>query len=267
MTSPNVVGKKATKFLSKQKFLKTKDSKGQVLVTSIDWSSSEIHGFVPYRLENITEQHNSATTTLTKNPERLARKIEIKEFYKVSSDLSPLCDNHLPTNLLSVEDCGNLLNSYYDKQNLVTENAKLINLDPNLYHFLGKKTSQKALSRDVLLRNMLNLSTKYYQINDGKAKKGSPPPVSITMESRQGRKSVTRVAHLELYLSSAEADDISDALKKKCAVSVSLGEVKGAKPGTSIEIMVQGKKSEEVTEVLNDWGIRKAWIKLEDKTK
>lgn len=238
-----------------------------MLVTSVDWSSSDIRGFVPYRLADTLDEQSKADDKITPKPGRTPRKIEITEFYKISKEFSPLFGDRLPGEAISVQECNDLLQSYYESQKLVTENAKLITLDPHLYHLLGKKTNQKALSRDVLLRNMLSMSTKYYRINDGKVKKGSPSPVSIIMESRQGRKSVTRVAHLEPYLTSAEVDEMADALKKKCAVSVSLGEVKGAKPGTSIEILVQGKKSEEVTEVLNDWGIRKAWLKLEDKTK
>lgn len=177
----------------------------------------------------------------------------------------------------SRQELANLLQSYCERENLLSATSKkLYIVDAHLSQLDAVASRQattktkKEVSRDVLLKSLLRHRhcTQHHAINGGKVKKGGVPSLTIVMESRQGRKSVTRITHLERFFTDAQhVDTIVDELKRKCAVSVSVGEVKGTKPGSSVELTVQGKKSGEAQEVLQKWGIKPSMIKVEDKTK
>lgn len=237
-------------------------------MTGIDWTSPELVAFVPYRLPTAQVRETSSAIHDSEHTEDESRQIVSVEYvYKVPGALSPLFLSTPTSEYLTTDDIRSYLDEYLQKNKLITSNPKLILLDPNVYHLLGNKTSQKQLSREILYRNMALACIKHYRINGGKIKKGSPPTIEITMESRQGRKAITRVSHLEAYFNTREIESICNALKKKCAVSVSVGEVKGTKPGSTVEITIQGKKSQEAQAALEVRGISTGSIKVVDKSK
>ncbi|CCG82378.1 putative RNA binding protein Ligatin/Tma64 [Taphrina deformans PYCC 5710] len=262
-----VAGKKASKFLTKQKFLKTKETKGQLNITGIDWQAPEISSFAPYKLPSPTVDSAEKARV---NPESGTEKkvIQVEELYRPPSSTDTLLGTD-GGGMYSRLELSGMMDRYYAAHGLVTTNPKMITVDPELFHAVVPKTSsQRQLSRDVLLRGLIRLCAVHHRIDGGKIRKGPVPDLEIVMESRQGKKSVTRLLHLDRFLPSpTDVNLIMDELKRKCAVSVSIGEVKGTKPGSSVEVMVQGKKSTEVVEVLETWGVRKAWIKVLDKTK
>lgn len=245
--------------------LKSKDNKGQVTITSIDWSSEDLKAFVPYRLPKAqSEQRSAKDEKQDEECQKDAKVIDVDDLYRIPSSLYPLFVDEITKDYLSEDDLRDALLSYYTKENLLTTNPKMIKLDPQLFHLLAPTTSQKQLSRDVLLRAMMAKCLKYYRLNSQKVKKGSPPTIQIIIEQRSGRKSITRITQLDKYFFNEDLEQICDEMKKRCAVSVSVGP---AKIGVGCEVTVQGKKSEDVSDILQHWGIRKSWLTVEDKSK
>ena len=232
--------KKATKFISKQSILKSKEQKGQVSVTSIEWDAAQLKSFKPYPLQ-MDEPEKPVPKT------EKHELIDIVDLYKPKEVLKDIVETK---NLLSISDLHDALGKYATDHNLVNENPKMITIDAVLYHTLKPTSSQKQLSRDVLVKCMQRCCDQYHSINAQKPRKGAPQKIILTTESRQGRKQVTKVSHLERYFATKEVQDLMDTLKRKCAGAVSLGEVKGSKPGTTVEIQIQGQKVQEAKEVL-----------------
>jgi len=113
---------------------------------------------------------------------------------------------------------------------------------------------------------------------DGLRRKGTLQPITLVVKTRQGRKTVTRVAGLETF--SIEVDEFAEDLKRLCAGSAS-GEssfyphhhsrsliratvqpLLGASPKLQLqEILVQGSQVKIITDALVTRGVPKRWIK------
>lgn len=96
-------------------------------------------------------------------------------------------------------------------------------------------------------------------------RKGALNPILLTTKLRQGRKLCTLVTRFEPFFPATPpqvlADDLAEALRKKCAASTSVSPLPGGQ-GKGLEVMVQGKKLKEVEEVLLAKGVPKKWIEI-----
>ncbi|RYG95601.1 MAG: hypothetical protein EON58_13845 [Alphaproteobacteria bacterium] len=101
------------------------------------------------------------------------------------------------------------------------------------------------------------------QIAD-RIRKGTLQPVTMSVKTRQGRKTVTIITGLETF--SIPPDEFAEELKKLCAGSTTVQPLQGASPKLNLsEVMVQGSQIKVVTESLLARGVPKKWIKEGDK--
>jgi translation initiation factor 2D len=92
-------------------------------------------------------------------------------------------------------------------------------------------------------------------------RKGHAPRIHIIMETRQGRKTVTRILGLPEFVISL--DEMAEELRNTCATSASVVEGVAGR----VEVMVQGPQSAAVISALESRGVKKQYILLEDKRK
>lgn len=141
---------------------------------------------------------------------------------------------------------------------------------------LDKEVIAKSnVPRDALIDRVLHGMAPSYAIlrnsddpNSAKAKSGAPPKVHVTLETRSGNKTVTKVSGLEVYFVNPKL--LADELRKVCAGSTSVEPLAGAakkneKPVE--EVMVQGPQNEAVIKALQRRGVDRKWIEVVDKTK
>ncbi len=252
--------KKASKFIAKQPILTSKEKGGQVFVTSIDWSSIQLREFVPYRIpkQDLNIVNNG------KAKEANIKAMEITEYFKLPSKGRGLFSERDQT-YYTRSELRSCLDVYIEAHSLVSPNPRLIRLDAPLYHILAKDSSEEFLPRETLIKNLVSVCIAHYSINGSNPKKGDAPRIKVNVEIRAGRKTITKVSNFEDFQLDPVA--LSEELRKKCAGATSLGEVKGTKPGTTIEVTIQGSQVKSVAEVLAIHGIKTSWLIVADKTK
>jgi len=91
---------------------------------------------------------------------------------------------------------------------------------------------------------------------DTLTKKGALRPIAVTTRSRQGNKVCTFITGFEPYRLSAET--LAGELRVRCASSTSISPVTGG----AHEVMVQGKQTSGVLELLGSLGVPKKWIEV-----
>jgi len=116
--------------------------------------------------------------------------------------------------------------------------------------------------REEALNALCSRMQPWYRIAVGGdepfTKKGALRPITVATKARQGRKACTLVTGFEQYRLSA--DTLADALRVRCASSTSTSPVTGG----GHEVMVQGKQSSAVLELLGSLGVPKKWIKVSE---
>lgn len=162
-----------------------------------------------------------------------------------------------------------LLNKYIETESLSQSgNKRIVTLDPVLSNALSISSSPGNEKRDVLAQNLLQGCSPYYTITTlegtSKPKPGTPPKISIVIENRQGKKTVTRVFGLEPF--GIHPKGLAEELQKMCAGSSTVGQAVGLKPGL-LEVMVQGSQGTIVGKVLEKRGIPPRWVEVIDKTR
>ena len=108
--------------------------------------------------------------------------------------------------------------------------------------------------------------TAYHEIRvgDGKpvVKIGAIRPIHLLVETRGGKKVVTRVLGLEAF--GISPDEFADDLKPLCASSVAVYPATGEYKG--MEVLAQGSHVRYVLQVLNQQGLDEQFVLLKDKT-
>ena len=95
-------------------------------------------------------------------------------------------------------------------------------------------------------------------------RKGTLQPITMSIRTRQGRKTVTLITGLETF--SIPPLEFAEELKKSCAGSTTVQPLQGSSPKLGLmEVMVQGSQVKVVTEALLARGVPKKWIKEGDK--
>jgi translation initiation factor 2D len=187
---------------------------------------------------------------------------------------------------LILETLGRTITVYSDS-------SRLVKIDYVLAPLLKPTESNlTSMPRDKLLDRLLESSTSYYTITTGTEsqtrfvshsgqyltiRKGKPPKISIVMEKRQGRKTVTRFWGLEAFF--INPNDMAEELRNACATSASVAgtptleitltlAVQGATPKLALsEVMIQGPQANSVIDALERRGVKKTFIVLQDKRK
>lgn len=281
--------KKFVKSLDKAKIVKSKDSGNETTIIDVDFDDVAITSFKPYRLpkkdSNVGTSSGPGNDKTDGNDDSVGQKIQVVSSYKPSAKLQPIFDAAAATkSLYTPPEVRDLVTAYIERENLISStNKRLVKLNPILANavFDGSGSLDKevlakgTVPRDALIDRILHgMSPQYAIVRQGtdpssvKAKSGAPPKVHITLETRSGNKTVTKVSGLEVY--HINARPLADELRKVCAGSTSVEPLAGASKKNEkevMEVMVQGPQKDAVVKALEKRGVDKRWIEVLDKTK
>ena len=283
--------KKFIKSLDKSKLLRSKEKDGhETVVLDIDFEDRTFVDFKPYRLPKKETMAGSSlgrgeasTSQIDTGDDAVGQKLEVKSFFKPTSKLQPVLAR-AEKQLFSAPEVRELITAYIESENLISEtNKRLIKLNPLLGNAvfdgsgnLDKEVLAKgSVPRDALVDRILHAMSPSYAIvrnsadlSSVKAKSGTPPKVHITLETRSGNKTVTKVSGLEAYYINPKP--LADELRKVCAGSTSVDPLPGgAKKNEKevMEVMIQGPQKEAVVKALERRGVSARWVEVQDKTK
>ncbi|KAK4580415.1 hypothetical protein LTR86_000618 [Recurvomyces mirabilis] len=281
--------KKFIKALDKEKLLKSKEKDGhETVILDIDFKDKAIAEFKPYRLpkkESASGKSDKPTNGDETGDDSIGQKLQVVTSYRPTSKLSPLFAS-TTKQLLTPPEVRDIITAYIDSENLVhTTNKRLVNLNPLLGNSvfdgsgnLDKEVLSKgSVPRDALIDRILHsMNTSYAILRNGasitdagiKTKSGTPPKVTIVLETRSGNKTVTKVSGLEAY--HINARPLADELRKVCAGSTSVEPLAGAAKKNEkevLEVMVQGPQKDAVVKALEKRGVQSRWVEIVDKTK
>lgn len=283
--------KKFIKALDKEKIIKSKEKDGhETVILDVDFDDRAITDFKPYRLPKKETtggasqgRGEKANEQIDTGDSSVGQTLKVVSFFKPTSKLQPLFAN-ATKQLMTPPEVRDIVMSYIESEQLIQENNKrLVKLDPILSNnvFDGSGNLDKeviakgSVPRDALIDRVLHGMASSYAIlrnsedsNSAKAKSGAPPKVHITLETRSGNKTVTKVSGLEVYFVNPKL--LADELRKVCAGSTSVEPLAGAakkneKPVE--EVMVQGPQNEAVIKALQRRGVDRRWVEVVDKTK
>lgn len=288
--------KKFIKSLDKAKIVKTKErDQHETIILDIDFDDAAIVDFKPYRLpkketaaETSLGRGGKATTELdTTADSSIGQKLEKQQYYKLKDRLLPLFESAAASSqsLFTAAEIKPIITAYIESENLVNEkNKRLVTLNPTLANavFDGSTSLDKevlakgSVPRDALTERILQACTPHYAIirtspssssaSSPKPKSGAAPKIKITLETRSGNKTVTKVSGVEAYFIAAQP--LADELRKVCAGSSSVEQLHGSSPKAPVmEIMIQGPQKDAVMKALERRGVRPAWVEFLDKTK
>ena len=279
--------KKFIKSLDKEQIIKSKENSGhEISILDIDFDDRAILDFKPYRLpkkEPAAGSSQAQSDKITEGDDSIGQKLQVVSYFKPTSKLQPLF-TAATKQLFTPPEVRELITSYIESENLISEtNKRLVKLDPTLANavFDGSGSLDKEVlakgyvPRDALIDRVLHsMASSYAIVRNGadpgsaKAKSGAPPKVHITLETRSGNKTVTKVSGLEPYFVNPKL--LADELRKVCAGSTSVEPLAGAakkheKPVE--EVMIQGPQKDAVIKALEKRGLDRRWIESSDKTK
>ena len=286
--------KKFVKYLDKEQIVKCKEKDGhEIVILDIDFEDRAVQDFKPYRLPKketaggaAQGRGEQAVTQADAGDPSVGQKVQVKTLYKPTAKLSPLFASS-DTQFLTPPEVRDIVTQYIETADLVSEtNKRLVKLDPTLANavFDGSANLDKevlakgTVPRDALVDRVLGAMSTAYTIhrtassaesdNSAKPKSGLPPKVKITLETRSGNKTVTKVSGLEVYFISPRL--LADELRKVCAGSTSVEALAGAAKKNERpveEVMVQGPQKDAVVKALEKRGVDKRWVEVADKTK
>ncbi|BEI93373.1 uncharacterized protein CcaverHIS019_0510010 [Cutaneotrichosporon cavernicola] len=255
------------KEVAKDGVIKTKETKGEVVVTSYDPKHPAIDGHAAYK--TISEDEAKAARRAAREEEAAAppKTLDIQELWRPAGSSAAFwaaCGVEKGS-LNQPSSIKPLFDAYVEKNGLEDkEHRRLVALDKPLASAVGAKEGQ-ALVRDEALRR-LRAGLGWVVSIAGNVKKGALNPITIQVKTRQGRKQVTLVAGLEGF--AIDPDDFAEDLRRRCAGSTSVQPLTGASPKLNLkEVMVQGAQGKAVTEALVERGVPRRWIKDEGKKK
>jgi translation initiation factor 2D len=281
--------KKFIKALDKEVLLKSKDRNGgETVILDIDFDDQKFLNFSPYRLPKKQSTTASSGDTLGQNSnsgddsigQHIKRLVLLKPNTKIFAIFAPSqADPHafyLPTELRQI------VTQYIEAEDLISAgNKRLVNINPVLADAVFDSSSidrevlaKGTIPRDALMERATSKGcTPYYAITrneeareSAKPKSGTPPSIKITLETRSGNKTATRVSGLESYF--IRPAPLAEELQKSCASSTSVSQLVGSSPKNPVmEVMVQGPQKDAIIKALEKRGVKKEWIEVLDKTK
>ncbi|PNS14476.1 Translation machinery-associated protein 64 [Sphaceloma murrayae] len=284
--------KKYLKSLDKAQLIKIKEKPTESVILDIDFDDPSIKSFKPYRLPKKETAAGASqgrgtmmnTTAEVADPS-IGQTLTLKSFYKLPERLSPLLATTTSSNnLYTASDLKSLVTTYVESESLISKtNKRLVALNPILSnalftgaHPLDKEVLAKGtVPRDALIDRVLSSCTPHYSLNrshpsgqteTSKPRTGSPPKVKITLETRSGNKTVTKISGMEKFWINPHL--LADELRKSCAGSTSVEALVGSSPKEgAMEVMVQGPQRDSVVKALGKRGVREGWVEVLDKVK
>lgn len=222
------------------------------------------------------------------------KRIELFRLREKHTPLLPSTSSPDPRALYTAAELRPFVTAYIDAEQLApATNRRLVALDPFLANAVydGTAPSDKealargSVPRDALLERVLAGCARFHAIVRepaapsastsaaaaaadvaSKAKSGPPPKLIITLETRGGNKTVTRVSGLEPY--HLHAGPLAEELRRACAGSASVEQARGSSPKTpAMEVTVQGPQRDAVLRALERRGVAKGWVEVVDRTK
>lgn len=286
--------RKFIKSLDKSKLVKSKERDGnETTIIDIDFDDAEFTSFKPYRLPRKDTSAVAKPATIesdistTGADPSIGQKLVKQDLYKAPVRLLPLftaaASDTPPSSFYTAAEIKSLLTAYIEHESLTSpKNKRLVNLDPNLATIFDGSSSldnevlaKGTVPRDALIDRVLQSCTPFYTIvrigdettsSTTKPKAGSPPKIKITLETRSGNKTATKISGLEAYFVSPQR--LADELRKTCAGSTSVEPLHGSSPKAPVmEIMVQGPQKDAVIKALERRGVKGQWVEFLDKTK
>jgi translation initiation factor 2D len=280
--------RKFIRHLDKQQIVKCKDRDGnEVVIVDIDFKDQQLAAFVPYRLP---KKDSTATASANgKPPAPLAAESSVGQKLRLVSLLRPKeklaamlhASKADPRGLYTPTELKQLLVAYVEAEKLVDiKNKRLVRVNPQIADaLLGDSAADNAalssgvIPRDVLAERMVAASSPFHailrndaDIADTKPKAGAPPKIQITLETRSGNKTVSKVYGLEPYYIAPQP--LADELRKTCAGSTSVDKLQGSSPKSPVmEVMVQGPQKDAIIKALEKRGVHRNWVEVVDKTK
>lgn len=280
--------RKFIKYLDKQMIVKSKDRDGnEVVVLDIDFRDPQVEAFTPYRLPKKDAPTPAGTNSkLAISPgveSSLGQQLRLVLLLRPKEKLAPILNasGADPRGLYTPAELKQFLVAYIETENLIDpKNKRLIRVNPQIADaLLGSSAVDSAalssgtMARDALAERMVAASSPFHavlrndaNIADTKPKAGAPPKIQITLETRSGNKTVTRVHGLETYYIAPQP--LADELRKTCAGSTSVDKLQGSSPKAPVmEVMVQGPQKDAILKALEKRGVNKSWVEVVDKTK
>ncbi|KAF3917170.1 Ligatin [Dactylellina cionopaga] len=284
---------KMLKQMDKEELLKIKERGGDVVVYAVNWDCNKLTSFTPYPIivprqrKKKAEDNGEGTSSSSSAPSA----IKVVELYKALPKKLDAIYNASGTSSKSFYTASQLRETLYKyfaspdpkdpSETLVSAtNARMVKINPILADLLlddSRPADAKLLqvgqaTRDLLAEKFVKAHQQYYRIispsgEESKPRAGQPPKVVLTLESRQGKKTVTRVKGMEVF--GVDVGKFMDELKAVAASSVTKAAVEGGGKAAEgmVEVMVQGDKSAEVERLLLKAGVRKMDLMVDNKLK
>jgi translation initiation factor 2D len=280
--------RKFVRYLDKQKILKCKDrDTNEVVILDIDFKDRQIAAFVPYRLPKkdapTSTNANGKPSAPQSSESSVGQKLKLVSVLRPKEKLAPILQASKadPRGLYTPHELKQFLTTYIEAENLVDpKNRRLIRINPQLADaLLGASAADNAalssgtIPRDALAERIVAATSPFHAIlrndaaiADTKPKAGAPPKITITLETRSGNKTVSKVHGLEPYYIAPQP--LADELRKTCAGSTSVDKLQGSSPKNPVmEVMVQGPQKDAILKALEKRGVVRGWVEVVDKTK
>jgi len=275
--------RKFIKALGQENLVLVKEWKDEANILDIDFEDQRFKTFVPYRLpKRQTVPNPSASNTTSPSDPSVGQQIQISTLYKPKEKLSEFLDSK---NFQKAIEIRTALNSYIDEENLVSpDNRRMIKINPYIANTLldGSHPNENIflakglIPRDTLAEIVLGHCSPYHTISrtygssttttSSKPKAGHPSKIHITIDTRSGNKTITKVSGLEPFFINAHA--LADELRKVCAGSAGAEKsINSSEKNPVMEVVVQGPQSDTIAKALEKRGVDKKWIEIQDKTK
>lgn len=277
--------KKFIKFLDKAHMVKSKDrDKHETVIIDVDFDDDAFTSFVPYALNKTREARQGETTNQVNESDDpcIGQKIQIQQFYKPPSWLPEALSYSATDESLTAADLRQKVDAYISTNSLSMGNKRIVKLDGSLAKiFDGTRPLDAAVcnngsvSRDALNDRLMSACLAQYSISIKRStdttdtstiRSGQPPRVQVTMMTRSGNKTATKISGLEPF--NILVQQLADELRKTCASSTSVDQLVGSSPRAPImEIMVQGPQSVAVLKALAKRGVDSKWVNVVNKSK
>ena len=187
-----------------------------------------------------------------------------------------MCIRDSPNSMFSPQELKGAVDAYIASKGLVSQDNKAaVRLDDLLFSLVNRSTKKENAVRTILRAQIMppilkgNFAEHFLVLKpDGTPLfkhpvKGDIPQIQIVTEMKIGRKVVTKVSNFEKF--QVDADELAEALRKKCSGSTTIGETTTS-PKTT-EVTVQGPHGPAVIELLNQLAIPTKWINFVNKLK
>ncbi|KAG1725024.1 hypothetical protein EDD22DRAFT_927327 [Suillus occidentalis] len=261
------------KSAEKQGLLKLKEIKSELMVFSVATSHANVVAHRPYLSLKDVALRNEKRGQREEEERTRVKELEVTELWKPHlQSLKFFADAGFDTSArYTYTEIKTVLDKYVTDRHLVNaHDQSYINVgaDELLQTTICKSdnpANMEFFKREQLIERLSDKMQSWYKIcaegRDPVLKKGQIKPISVVVKVRQGRKATTLITGFEPFF--LEAVALAEELKTRCASSTSVSPAPGKSSG--MEVLVQGKKTKEVTEFLASRGVPKRWVHTEGK--